>query len=57
MHFTIDDLSHAERSVDERMAREMTVGKEAVRSGDIVEVIYVNAGGPYGLEVLEGVRR
>eukprot|EP00581_Thalassiosira_minuscula_P018044 CAMPEP_0183733414 /NCGR_PEP_ID=MMETSP0737-20130205/41085_1 /TAXON_ID=385413 /ORGANISM="Thalassiosira miniscula, Strain CCMP1093" /LENGTH=427 /DNA_ID=CAMNT_0025966663 /DNA_START=166 /DNA_END=1446 /DNA_ORIENTATION=- len=56
LHFTINDLSHAEQSVDARMVREMTMGKEALGSGDVVEVIYANTGGPYGSEVLEGVQ-
>lgn len=56
LHFTINDLSHAKRSVDERMVREMKLGKEALESGDVVQVIYSNQGGPYGSEVLEGVQ-
>ena len=38
-------------SVDSRMIDEMRMGKIAVESGDVVEVIYANVGGPYGLEV------
>jgi len=56
LHFTINDLSHAKKSVDERMVREMMLGKEALESGDVVQVIYSNQGGPYGSEVLEGVQ-
>ena len=56
LHFTINDLSHAKRSVDARMVNEMRDGQRALRSGDVVEVIYANAGGPYGSEVLEGVQ-
>ena len=56
LHFTINDLSHAKSSVDDRMVREMKMGREALDSGDVVEVIYANAGGPYGSEVLEGVQ-
>mmetsp|Transcript_56782 Transcript_56782/g.122744 ORF Transcript_56782/g.122744 Transcript_56782/m.122744 type:complete len:407 (+) Transcript_56782:86-1306(+) len=55
VHFTIDDLSFAERSVDARMAREMRVGS-AARDADTRAVIAANAGGPYGSEVLRGVR-
>ena len=56
LHFTINDLSHAKKSVDERMVREMKLGKEALESGDVAQVIYSNQGGPYGSEVLEGVQ-
>jgi hypothetical protein len=56
LHFTINDLSHAMTSVDSRMIDEMRMGKMAVESGDVVEVIYANAGGPYGSEVLGGVQ-
>lgn len=56
LHFTINDLSHAKKSVDERMVREMRMGKEALESGDVINVIYSNQGGPYGSEVLEGVQ-
>jgi hypothetical protein len=38
------------------MIDEMRMGKMAVESGDVVEVIYTNAGGPYGSEVLGGVQ-
>ena len=55
LHFEINDLECAMQSVDARMAREMLTGKEALESGDVVEVIYANAGGPYGSEVLKGV--
>lgn len=56
LHFTINDLSHAKQSVDARMVQEMKLGREALASGDVVEVIYANVGGPYGSEVLEGVQ-
>ena len=56
LHFTINDLSHAKKSVDERMVREMRMGKEALESGDVIDLIYSNLGGPYGSEVLEGVQ-
>lgn len=48
LHFTINDLSHAESSVDTRMVREMKGGIEALNSGDMDKVIKANAGGPYG---------
>jgi len=61
LHFTIDDLSQAERSVDRRMAQELRRGIDALQSGaaagaDAREVIRANAGGPYGSEVLRGVQ-
>ena len=43
-------------SVDSRMIDEMRMGKMAVESGDVVEVIYANAGRPHGSEVLGGVQ-
>jgi hypothetical protein len=57
LHFTINDLSHAETSVDKRMVREMKEGIEALKSGDMDKVIKANAGGPYGSEVLTGIQR
>jgi len=57
LHFTINDLSHAESSVDTRMVREMKGGIEALNSGDMDKVIKANAGGPYGSEVLKGIQR
>mmetsp|Transcript_31009 Transcript_31009/g.67063 ORF Transcript_31009/g.67063 Transcript_31009/m.67063 type:complete len:446 (-) Transcript_31009:228-1565(-) len=56
LHFSINDLSHAKASVDRRMVTEMRAGRDALATGDVVEVIYANAGGPYGSEVLEGVQ-
>ena len=56
LHFTINDLQYAKQSVDERMVQEMKMGQTALESSDVVEVIYANAGGPYGSEVLEGVQ-
>ncbi len=56
LHFTINDLSHAMRSVDERMVNEMKKGREALKSENAFDVIYANAGGPYGSEVLSSVQ-
>ena len=56
IHFRINDLSHAMKSVDQRMIKEMKTGKDAL-DGDVVDVIYANAGGPYGSEVLSGVQK
>jgi hypothetical protein len=63
LHFTINDLSFAEQSVDIRMADEIKRGKEAllgdedeIMSTTVKRVVDVNAGGPYGSEVLKGVQ-
>lgn len=57
LHFTINDLSHAETSVDSRMVKEMREGIQAMQSGDVHQVIKANAGGPYGSEVLKSIQR
>lgn len=56
LHFTINDLSHAQESVDSRMVGEIKEGIKAIKSESVKEVIYANAGGPYGSEVLPGVQ-
>ena len=56
LHFTINDLSEAEKSVDNRMIGEIKDGIAAMKSGDVQRVIDANAGGPYGSEVLKGVQ-
>jgi hypothetical protein len=56
LHFTINDLSCAQQSVDSRMVGEMKVGVDALQSQDVSKIIYANAGGPYGSEVLPGVQ-
>lgn len=56
LHFTINDLSQAQLSVDRRMVQEIQAGIQAVEAKDDFEVIYANAGGPYGSEVLPGVQ-
>lgn len=56
IHFTINDLDHARQSVDERMVKEIKTGQEALKSENVLNVIYANAGGPYGSEVLAGVQ-
>jgi len=57
IHFTIDDLKFAERSVDARMAREMCCGLEAMNKPDFSpnDVVNVNLGGPYGSSFLKQV--
>jgi hypothetical protein len=57
LHFTINDIQYAERSVDTRMALEMTTGERVVASGaKAAEIVAVNAGGPYGSEILKAVQ-
>eukprot|EP00933_Yihiella_yeosuensis_P022177 TRINITY_DN17462_c0_g1_i2.p1 TRINITY_DN17462_c0_g1~~TRINITY_DN17462_c0_g1_i2.p1 ORF type:complete len:232 (-),score=40.69 TRINITY_DN17462_c0_g1_i2:163-858(-) len=56
LHFEIDDISFAERSVDSRMLGEMAAGQKALSSGSTNDIIKVNAGGPYGSKVLKGVQ-
>ena len=56
LNFSIDDIMHAEQSVDVRMKREMRNGRAAViRNADASELVRVNAGGPYGSAVLKGI--
>lgn len=56
LHFTINDLSHAQASVDTRMVAEMKTGIRSVEEGDVRKMMYANVGGPYGSEVLPGVQ-
>lgn len=63
INFTINDISHAERSVDTRMQAEREVGAAALKSARLeggskagVAIMRANAGGPYGSSVLAGVQ-
>ena len=56
IHFTINDITFAENSVDRRMEGELTAGREAAARGDVIDVIQANAGGPYGSAQLRGVQ-
>ena len=56
LHFTINDLSHAEQSVDNRMVGEMKSGIQALKSKNVQNIIKANVGGPYGSEVLKGIQ-
>ena len=56
LHFTINDLTQAQESVDRRMIDEIQAGSKAVGSADAFDVIYSNLGGPYGSKVLKGVQ-
>ena len=55
LHFTINDLQFAEKSVDRRMVDEIEAGIKALP--DVFNVIEANKGGPYGSEVLAGVQK
>ena len=57
LHFTINDLSLAQESVDRRMITEIQNGIRALERQDIFDIIQANAGGPYGSEVLPGVQQ
>jgi len=58
VHFTINDVAFAERSVDTRMLREMQAGSGALAgAGGPHAVIKANAGGPYGSKVLRQVQQ
>jgi hypothetical protein len=57
IHFKINDLTHAMKSVDERMINEIKTGHKCVQDGEVFDVIYANAGGPYGSEVLADVQK
>jgi len=56
LHFTINDISFAEKSVDTRMTGEIKDGMDAMDGGSAQKVVYANKGGPYGSEVLKGVQ-
>jgi hypothetical protein len=55
IHVRINDLRCAMQSVDQRMVNEIKTGQRSL-TGDTVDVIYVNGGGPYGSEVLAKVQ-
>jgi hypothetical protein len=56
LRFEINDLSFAKTSVDARMVQEIRAGMDAVEKSDAFAMVDVNAGGPYGSEVLEGIQ-
>jgi hypothetical protein len=57
LHFQINDLTLAMSSVDQRMVREIQTGIQAVEKQDAFSVIYANAGGPYGSNVLSQIQQ
>ncbi|GMH95768.1 hypothetical protein TrVE_jg12744 [Triparma verrucosa] len=58
LNFKINDIKYAESSVDRRMEEEMRKGKEACgNGGGAKDITDVNLGGPYGSEVLAGVKQ
>lgn len=58
VHFTINELSYAEESVDRRMLKEMKDGAKALQRGDTdpIDIVNANAGGPYGSAQLKSVQ-
>ena len=68
VHFTINDIQFAEKSVDRRMIAEMEAGRRSILSDDhatggeggegggVVAQIAANAGGPYGSSQLRSVQ-
>ncbi len=56
VHFTINDIKHAKKSVDERMKNEIAAGMRSLVSGSIKEIIAANAGGPYASSQLKKVQ-
>jgi hypothetical protein len=57
LHFTINDLECAKGSVDRRMVQEIQDGVKALKSEDYFDIIYANAGGPYGSQVLDDIQK
>lgn len=57
LHFTINDLECAQESVDRRMIQEIQVGAKAIKAQNAFEIVYANAGGPYGSKVLPSIQR
>ena len=57
LHFTINELTCAQVSVDRRMIREMELGAKAIESSNVFNIIYTNQGGPYGSKVLGDIQR
>eukprot|EP00597_Dinobryon_sp_UTEXLB2267_P006268 CAMPEP_0170070720 /NCGR_PEP_ID=MMETSP0019_2-20121128/8904_1 /TAXON_ID=98059 /ORGANISM="Dinobryon sp., Strain UTEXLB2267" /LENGTH=353 /DNA_ID=CAMNT_0010279065 /DNA_START=76 /DNA_END=1137 /DNA_ORIENTATION=- len=58
VHFTINDITLAEKSVDTRMLHEMKQGAQAISSGAVTrDIISINSGGPYGSHMLAGVQK
>jgi len=56
LHFTINDLKHAETSVDTRMLKEIDAGRKVLEGAkNPSDIVNVNLGGPYGSSVLAGV--
>lgn len=56
VHFDINDIEFAKKSVDIRMLREMKNGKNAIKQKAGAEkIIQINEGGPYGSAVLKQI--
>ena len=56
VHFTINDIKYAEKSVDDRMQSEISAGRRSLASGNIKQVVAANAGGPYASSQLKKVQ-
>ena len=56
VHFTINDIKYAEKSVDERMKSEILAGRRSLASGNIKQIVAANAGGPYASSQLKKVQ-
>jgi len=59
VHFTVNNIEHAEASVDMRMTQEMATGHEAlISAAPAITLVRANMGGPYGSAggVLRGVQ-
>lgn len=59
VHFTINDISYAQASVDKRMSFEMKKGNDALKVGGVERVlglIQANSGGPFGSADLPAIQ-
>ena len=57
IHFDINDICHAEASVDRRMQMEIKDGAKIVENlnANVNDIVSTNKGGPYGSKVLKDV--
>jgi hypothetical protein len=54
--FVVNHNNQVVGIVDARIIREIQTGLNAIQAGDAFDIIYANAVGPYGSEVLPGVQ-
>ena len=45
LHFQINDLTAAQKSVDNRMKEEIALGIDSIRSGSVMDIVNANKGG------------